>query len=70
MTKSLTRGPPQQPLYFPADTELEVSMWRQTNDREVWYEWAVEAYTWIGPEQRIKVGATELCSSRKVACLM
>jgi type II protein arginine methyltransferase len=45
-------------------------MWRQTNDREVWYEWLVEAYTWIGPNQRVKVGASELCSSRKVSCLM
>ena len=45
-------------------------MWRQTNDREVWYEWLIEAYAWVGEAQRIKVGTSELCSSKKVACLM
>ncbi|CAM1509069.1 Fc.00g028080.m01.CDS01 [Cosmosporella sp. VM-42] len=62
--------PLKKPLYFPADTELEVSMWRQTDDTKVWYEWLVEAWTWVGPETRIKIGSSELCSSRKVACLM
>jgi protein arginine N-methyltransferase 5 len=60
----------QKPLYFPQDTELEVSMWRQTDDTKVWYEWLVEVYAWVGPNTRIKVGATDLHSSRKVACLM
>lgn len=60
----------KQPLYFPGDTELEVSMWRQTDDAKVWYEWLVEAWTWVGPSSRIKVGSSELCSSRKVGCLM
>ncbi|KAH7320082.1 protein arginine N-methyltransferase [Stachybotrys elegans] len=62
--------PLKQPLYFPADTELEVSMWRQTDDTKVWYEWLVEAWTWVGPSSRIKVASSELCSSRSVACLM
>ncbi|RYP26694.1 hypothetical protein DL767_007924 [Monosporascus sp. MG133] len=62
--------PLKQPLYVPPDTELEVSMWRQTDDSKVWYEWMVEAYMWVGPSQRVKVGASEMCSSRKVACLM
>ncbi|KAI1498617.1 PRMT5 arginine-N-methyltransferase-domain-containing protein [Biscogniauxia marginata] len=62
--------PLKQPLYFPPDTELEVSMWRQTDDAKVWYEWMVEAFMWVGPSQRVKVGGSELCSSRKVACLM
>ncbi|ORY64129.1 arginine N-methyltransferase skb1 [Pseudomassariella vexata] len=62
--------PLKQPLYFPPDTELEVSMWRQTDDTKVWYEWMVEAFTWVGPKQRVKVGASEMCSSRKMACLM
>jgi type II protein arginine methyltransferase len=60
----------QQPLYFPADTELEVSMWRQTDDAKVWYEWTVEAFMWVSETQRVKVGESEMCSSRKVACLM
>lgn len=62
--------PLKQPLYFPADTELEVSMWRQTDDTKVWYEWLVEAWTWVGPSARVKVASSELCSSRKLACLM
>ncbi|KAI1340009.1 PRMT5 arginine-N-methyltransferase-domain-containing protein [Xylariaceae sp. FL0016] len=62
--------PLKQPLYFPPDTELEVHMWRQTDDAKVWYEWIVEAYMWVGPEQRVKVGGSDLCSSRKVACMM
>ncbi|KAK8094063.1 PRMT5 arginine-N-methyltransferase [Apiospora hydei] len=55
---------------LPPDTELEVSMWRQTDDKQVWYEWMVEAFAWVGPTQRIKVGGSEMCSSRKIACLM
>ncbi|KAL8409541.1 hypothetical protein RB594_007835 [Gaeumannomyces avenae] len=62
--------PLKQPLYFPEDAELEVSMWRQTDDTKVWYEWMVEAFIWVSPTQRLKVGASEMHSSRKVACLM
>lgn len=45
-------------------------MWRQTDDTRVWYEWMVQAFTWVGPTRRIEIGASELCSSRKVACIM
>ncbi|KAJ9149948.1 Protein arginine N-methyltransferase [Pleurostoma richardsiae] len=62
--------PLKDPLYFPKDSELEVSMWRQTDDTRVWYEWLVEVLAWVGPNQRVKVGSSELHSSRKVACLM
>jgi len=62
--------PLRQPIHFPGDSEVEVSMWRQTDDTKVWYEWLVEAYTWVGESSRIKVASSELCSSRKVACLM
>lgn len=44
-------------------------MWRQTDDTRVWYEWMVEVYAWVGPKTRIKVGASEMHSSRKVACI-
>ncbi|QUC16530.1 uncharacterized protein UV8b_00771 [Ustilaginoidea virens] len=62
--------PLKEPLSFPADTELEVSMWRQTDDSKVWYEWQMEAWTWVGETSRVKVGSSGLCSSRQVACLM
>ncbi|ROV95112.1 hypothetical protein VSDG_05849 [Cytospora chrysosperma] len=59
------------PIFFPLkDSELEVSMWRQTDDTRVWYEWMVEAFAWVGPKTRIKVGASEMHSSHKVACMM
>jgi len=62
--------PFKEPLYYPPDTELDVSMWRQTDDTKVWYEWMVEAFMWTGPKTRVKVGASELHSSYEVACLM
>ncbi|KAL5611956.1 hypothetical protein BROUX41_000477 [Berkeleyomyces rouxiae] len=62
--------PLAKPIDFPADSEIEVFMWRQTNDSKVWYEWQVEAYTWIGENQRIKIATSGLCSSYSVACLM
>ena len=60
----------QSPLYFPDDSELEVSIWRQTDDRKVWYEWLVEAFVLVGPSKRFRLGASELGTSRKQGCLM
>ncbi|KAK5631446.1 hypothetical protein RRF57_007160 [Xylaria bambusicola] len=62
--------PLKQPLYFPSDSELEVTMWRQTDDTKVWYEWQVEAFRWVSETERVKVAGSDFCSSRKVACLM
>ncbi|TVY81482.1 Protein arginine N-methyltransferase skb1 [Lachnellula suecica] len=62
--------PLENPLYYPDDSELEVSIWRQTDDRKVWYEWIVEAFVMIGPEKRMRLGMSEVGSSRKVGCLM
>ncbi|OBZ72207.1 hypothetical protein A0H81_07794 [Grifola frondosa] len=36
--------PFKDPLYLPSDAELEVSMWRLTDQRKVWYEWYAEAF--------------------------
>lgn len=62
--------PLKNPLYFPDDSELEISIWRQTDDRKVWYEWLVEAFVMVGPQKRMRVGMSEVGSSRKVGCLM
>ncbi|PBP25742.1 protein arginine N-methyltransferase HSL7 [Diplocarpon rosae] len=62
--------PLKNPLYFPDDSELEVSIWRQTDDRKVWYEWIVEAFVMVGPDKRMRLGMSEMGSSRKVGCLM
>ncbi|KAI9790906.1 MAG: methyltransferase protein [Peltula sp. TS41687] len=61
--------PLKSPLYFPDNSELEVSIWRQTDDRKVWYEWLVEAFAILDGE-RIRLGCSELHSSLKHACLM
>lgn len=66
MAKPIT----QNPLYFPDDSELEVSVWRQTDDRKVWYEWLVEAYVMVGENKRKRLGMSEVGSSRKIGCLM
>ncbi|POS82883.1 hypothetical protein EPUL_004321 [Erysiphe pulchra] len=62
--------PLKNPLYFPDDSELEVSIWRQTDDRKVWYEWLVEAFVMVGPESRLRLSMSDLSSSRKSGCLM
>jgi len=76
------------PIFFPLKTpvpvgggeEMEVTMWRQTDDRKVWYEWVVEVFARAagggeGGERksrrrRKKVGMSELHSSRRNGCLM
>jgi protein arginine N-methyltransferase 5 len=56
-------------MYIPDKAEIEVSMWRQTDDRKVWYEWVVEVFIRIdGARQRIAV--SDLHSSWKNGCLM
>lgn len=62
--------PLKTPLYVPDDSEVEVSIWRQTDDRKVWYEWCVEAFALTGPNRRVRVGMSEVGSSRKQGCLM
>jgi protein arginine N-methyltransferase 5 len=57
-------------LYLPDDSEVDISIWRQTDDRKVWYEWAVEAFVVVGPNKRIKLGVSEMGSSKKSGCLM
>lgn len=56
-------------MNMPDNAEVEVSMWRQTDDRKVWYEWVVEAFLRISGK-KTKVGMSELHSSRKNGCLM
>lgn len=34
----------QEPLYLPSNSELQVSIWRLTNERQVWYEWHAESF--------------------------
>lgn len=43
-------------------------MWRQTDDRSVWYEWIAEVYKKVRGGKRM-IAVSELHSSRKNACL-
>lgn len=69
----------QTPLYIPAQSMIEVHMWRQTDDRAVWYEWLVEVWEEGGVDgddakkkgrKGKKLGMSELHSSRRNGCLM
>lgn len=67
---------------MPDDGELVVNMWRQTDDRKIWYEWMVESFAvehskgkqqaglGSSSERKFRVGGGELHSSIKEACLM
>ncbi|KAL5114694.1 hypothetical protein ACEQ8H_007428 [Pleosporales sp. CAS-2024a] len=61
--------PLKTPMQLPANSEVEVSFWRQTDDRKVWYEWLVESFINIGG-QRIRLGISELHSSKSNGCMM
>ena len=39
--------PLRTPIYLPDQSELTIHLWRQTDDRKVWYEWLVDAYVVI-----------------------
>ncbi|POV94980.1 hypothetical protein PSTT_16544 [Puccinia striiformis] len=47
--------PLKEPIYCPKNSELDVHLWRLTDQvgRKVWYEWSVEAFT-IPPSQPTK----------------
>ncbi|KIW06519.1 uncharacterized protein PV09_02953 [Verruconis gallopava] len=62
--------PLRTPINFPDGAELDVSMWRMTDDRKVWYEWCVEAFIRLPSGERVKIGGGEVHSSRKNGCLM
>ncbi|KAI9667416.1 MAG: methyltransferase protein [Bathelium mastoideum] len=61
--------PLKDPIYVPDESELEVTVWRLTDDRKVWYNWMVEAFVLIGTRS-VRIGQSGLHSSRKNACLM
>ena len=54
---------------MPDKSELDVTMWRCCAERKVWYEWTVEAYVQVGPK-RLRLGASDLHSSKNNGCLM
>jgi len=67
--------PLKTPFYTPDHSSLEVEMWRKTDGRSVWYEWWVEGWSNVGDVgggsgQRVRLGVSEVGSSKGEACLM
>ena len=68
----------QTPIYTPDASTLTVSIFRATDNRKVWYEWMVEAWSNLinggivgGAEKRkIRLGVSEVSSSKKGGCMM
>ncbi|KAK9451310.1 PRMT5 arginine-N-methyltransferase-domain-containing protein [Limtongia smithiae] len=64
--------PISTPLYVPDNSEIEIEIWRVTDDHKVWYEWSVEAFTIAAPTTgqsltsndpsalRVRIGTTAL----------
>ncbi|KAF2723837.1 protein arginine N-methyltransferase HSL7 [Polychaeton citri CBS 116435] len=61
--------PIKVPILVPDNADIEVKMWRQTDDRKVWYEWIIEASETTKGRKR-RLGMSELHSSRKNGCIM
>ena len=66
--------PLRTPVYIPDNAMLSVDIWRQTDDRKVWYEWMVESWGWNlmigGEKKKVRLGGGEVMSSFKGGCLM
>ena len=64
--------PLKEPLYVIDNSEIDVCMFRKTDGRRVWYEWAVEAFSRFGRSTgaRTRLGSSGPCSSEGNACLM
>ncbi|KAL9092668.1 MAG: hypothetical protein Q9159_000739 [Coniocarpon cinnabarinum] len=58
--------PFKTPVYVPNDAEMELSIWRKTDDRGVWYEWCAEVFGKDG----VKTGESGWHSSEGAPCLM
>ncbi|CAN6626049.1 hypothetical protein TRVA0_010S02608 [Trichomonascus vanleenenianus] len=39
--------PLSQPMSLPDDSEIDISLWRMTDGRKVWYEWCAESYALV-----------------------
>ena len=65
--------PLKTPIYVTDGGEVDVSMWRMTDDRKVWYEWQVEVFAHVGSagaRRRVRVGVSDVGTTRRGGCLM
>ncbi|KAL4975339.1 PRMT5 arginine-N-methyltransferase-domain-containing protein [Aspergillus desertorum] len=51
--------PLKTPLNVPDNGEIVVTMYRQTDDRKVWYEWMVEVFALVGGSELATASASE-----------
>lgn len=51
--------PFHEPLYLPSNSELHVSIWRLTNQRQVWYEWYAEAFLPVPGTTSVRASSEE-----------
>ena len=65
--------PLKTPLYVPDNSTLIVSMFRETDNRKIWYEWMVEGWAnlpgTIGATGH-RLGCTTTMSSKEKGCMM
>ena len=65
--------PLKAPLYTPDHSTLIVTMFRETDNRKVWYEWLVEARSnnpAISGSAGCRLGVSEMGSSKEKGCMM
>ena len=54
---------------IPDQSIIKVNMWRETDNKKVWYEWLIETFI----DSRMsgqQIGISELHSSKENGCLM
>ncbi|KAL9098772.1 MAG: hypothetical protein Q9163_005629 [Psora crenata] len=65
--------PLKKPLYTPDHSLLNVTFFRMTDNRKVWYEWMVEAWSnnpVVASGPGFRLGVSELGSSKDRSCMM
>ncbi|KAF3483168.1 arginine N-methyltransferase HSL7 [Arthroderma uncinatum] len=70
--------PLKSPIYVSENSDIVLTMFRQTDDRKVWYEWMVEVFMYRnatdmrggGQSKRIRVAMSDIHSSIRDGCLM
>ncbi|KAI4200512.1 MAG: hypothetical protein LQ350_003882 [Teloschistes chrysophthalmus] len=70
--------PLKTPLYTPDASSLAVTIRRVTDARKVWYEWVVESFLTSSPPpsppggkgKKVRLGISEVGSSRESGCMM
>ena len=69
--------PLKTPIYTPDASSLTVSIFRATDNRKVWYEWMVEAWSNLmqstgagGEMKRVRLAVSEFGSSKGAGCMM